>query len=67
MYTYEEYSKQSTLSSYMAGTVLGFLKWSDMTEHDKKTLAKQIQWCYEKSGAEMSDAVKEDLKMLLQS
>lgn len=65
MYSYEEYSKQSTLSSYMSGTVLGFLKWSNMTDKDKKQLAKQIQWCYEKSGAEMSDSVKKDIQEIL--
>lgn len=65
MYTYEEYSKQNMLGSYMTGTITGFLKWSNMTEQDKKTLAKQLQWCYEKAGVEMPESVKKDIKDIL--
>lgn len=65
MYTYEEYSKQNMLGSYMTGTITGFLKWSDMNEQDKKTLAKQLQWCYEKAGVEMPESVKKDIKDIL--
>ena len=62
MYTYEEYSQQSTLSSYMTGTMLGFIKWSDMNDKNKKHLAKQLLWCYEKSGAPLSDSIKKELE-----
>ena len=65
MYTYEEYTKQSMLSAYMTGTISGFLKWSDMTEKDKKHLAKQLLWCYEKSGAPIPDSVKNDIEAIL--
>ena len=65
MFTYEEYAKVNALSSLMSGTMLGFIKWSDMSEQDKKVLAKQLQWCYEHSGATMPESVKEDLKKIL--
>lgn len=65
MYTYEEYSKQNELAAYTVGTVIGFLKWSDMTDKNKKTLAKQLQWCYEKSGAEIPPSVQKDIEDIL--
>lgn len=65
MYTYEEYSKQSMLGSYMTGTVLGFIKWSDMADKDKKTLAKQLQWCYERSGNVMPESVSKEIQEIL--
>ena len=65
MYTYEEYSKVNALGSLMTGTVLGFLKWSDMVDKDKKTLAKQLQWCYEHSGAEIPASVQKDIQDIL--
>jgi hypothetical protein len=49
----------------MTGTVIGFLKWSDMDEQNKKRLAKQLQWCYEKSGAEMPASVRKDIEDIL--
>jgi len=65
MYTYEEYSKQNMLGGYMTGTVIGFLKWSDMGEQNKKRLAKQLQWCYEQAGVEIPNSVKEEIKQIL--
>ena len=66
MYTYEEYSKKNAFGAYLTGTVIGFLKWSDMSEKDKKHLAKSLMWCYERSGEEMSEIIQEDLKKYLQ-
>ena len=65
MYTYEEYSQQRTLSSYMTGTVLGIIKWSDIDEKNKKTLAKQLLWCYDASGAPLSDSIKKELEEIV--
>ena len=65
MYTIEEYAKKSAFGAYLLGTVTGFLKYSDMTEKDKKHLAKQLLWCYERSGEVMSEEVKKDIEKYL--
>ena len=61
----EEYVKQDVLASYMTGTVIGFLKWSNMADKDKKTLAKQLKWCYETSGAYFPPSVQKDIEAIL--
>ena len=54
MYTHEEYSKQREFASYLVGSITGTLKWNDsISERDKKTLAKQLLWCYETAKIEM--------------
>ena len=65
MYTYEEYSKVNNLSGYLTGTITGFLKWSDMTDKDKKQLAKQLLWCHEQSGAIMIESARKDIETIL--
>ena len=65
MYTHEEYSQQSRLGGYMTGTILGFLKWSDMSDSEKKSLAKQLLWCYETSGAPLTDSIKKEIEEIL--
>mgnify|MGYP003326227305 FL=1 len=65
MFTYEEYSKANALGSLMTGTIIGFLKWSDMDEKTKRHLAKQLLWCYEHSGQTMSDSIKKDIEEIL--
>lgn len=65
MYTYEEYSKVNNLSAFMTGTITGFLKYSDMTDKEKKQLARQLLWCYEQSGATMLDSTKKDIETIL--
>ena len=62
----EKYFTLSSLSSYMTGTITGLLKWNDnISLQDKKLLAKQLLWCYETSGAPMSDSVKQEIQEIL--
>ena len=65
MFTYEEYSKATALGSLMTGTIIGFLKWSDMSEKDKAKLAKSLMWCYEMSGESISEEVQTDIEKYL--
>jgi len=62
----EKHFIQSSLSGYMTGTIIGLLKWNDnIPSQEKKLLAKQLLWCYETSGATMSDSVKKEIQEIL--
>ena len=66
MYTYEEYSKQRELSSYMTGTITGFIKWNDnLRDGEKKMLAKQLLWCYETAKIPVPPSVQKDIDEIL--
>lgn len=66
MYSYEEYSKQRELASYLVGSITGTLKWNDtISERDKKTLAKQLLWCYETAKVEIPNSVQKEIQEIL--
>ena len=64
MYTFEEYQKASSLGALMTGTVIGYIKYSNLPASEKKLLAKQLLWCYEKSGAQITESTKKELEDL---
>tara|TARA_R110000868_G_scaffold354399_1_gene615687 strand:+ start:519 stop:719 length:201 start_codon:yes stop_codon:yes gene_type:complete len=65
MYTFEEYQKASSLGSLMTGTVMGYIKYSGLPDSEKKLLAKQLLWCYETSGQEISETTKKEIEEIL--
>lgn len=65
MYTHEELIKQSRLGGYMTGTIMGFIKYSELSEREKKSLAKQLIWCYETSGTVMPESVSKEIQEIL--
>lgn len=64
MYTFEEYQKVSSLGTLTTGTVIGYIKYSNLPANEKKSLAKQLLWCYEKSGAQITESIKKELEEL---
>ena len=62
MYTFEEYNKASSLGALMTGTVIGYIKYSGLSAREKKSLAKQLLWCYEQSGAEITETTKKEIE-----
>lgn len=64
-YTFDEYLKMTSLSGYMAGVLLGYVKYFDISKQDQKHLAAQLLWCYEKSGVPVPEGVMEDIRKLL--
>lgn len=65
MYTFEEYQKASSLGALMTGTVMGYIKYSGLPDSEKKTLAKQLLWCYETSGQEMPETLQKEITEIL--
>lgn len=64
MYTFEEYQKASSLGALTTGTIIGYIKYSDLSAREKKSLAKQLLWCYEYSGARITESTKKELEDL---
>jgi hypothetical protein len=64
MYTFEEYQKASSLGALTTGTVIGYIKYSNLPDSEKKSLAKQLLWCYEESGAQITESTKKELEDL---
>jgi len=62
MYTFEEYQKASSLGALVTGTITGYLKYSNLPASEKKSLAKQLLWCYERSGAQIAESTKKELE-----
>lgn len=65
MNTFEEQLKVVSLSGYMAGTLLGYVKYFNVSDSDKRHLAVQLLWCYEKSGVPVPESIMEDIQKLL--
>lgn len=61
----EEYFQQQTLAALMTGSITGLIKYSDLTNKEKKNLAKQLVWCYETAKVEMSVELTKEIQELL--
>ena len=65
MYTTAEYQKAKSLGALMTGIVIGYIKYSGLPDSEKKSLAKQLLWCYETSGEGILETTKKEIDEIL--
>jgi polyhydroxyalkanoate synthesis regulator phasin len=63
---YEKYRKQSDTLSYLTGTILGILKYGDVSKNTKKQLIDGLIRSYKYSGLNVSESTQKDLDLILQ-
>lgn len=59
---YEKYTKQSDALAYLTGTILGTLKYGDLSKRDKKLLANGLLRSYQYAKLEVRESTQKDLK-----
>jgi hypothetical protein len=63
---YEKYRKKSDALSYLTGTILGTLKYGNLSKHDKKLLAEGLLRSYQYAKIEIMESTQKDLDLILQ-
>jgi len=59
---YEKYTKQSDALAYLTGTVLGIIKYGNLSQHDKIMLANGLLRSYQYAKLEVRESTQKDLK-----
>ena len=53
------------LVGVLTGTITGTIKFSDISYEEKKKLAESLIWCYESTGVQPLESVKNDIDNFL--
>lgn len=62
---FDEMMQAQQFGSYLTGVCTAFIKYSDISESDKKMLAKNLLWCHKQAKTEASPLVMEAVKTVL--
>jgi hypothetical protein len=62
---FDEYMNASQYGSLLTGTCTAFIKWGDMSNNEKRVLAKNLLWCHKSSNTEPSEYVLEAVRLVL--
>lgn len=62
---FDEMIDARAYGSYLTGICTAFIKYSDISESDKRILAKNLLWCHKQAKTEVSDLVMEAVRTVL--
>jgi len=62
---FDDYMKASQYGNLLTGVCMGFIKWGDISQTDKRALAKNLLWCHRQSKTEVPVSVLEAVGRVL--